>query len=170
MCNYCLKVTSLSWIFWRIGGHYLEPQKKLFRTTCLILTVCGFRECVYGDKVVNNICYLAMFNLCPDMKPWSSHSYCEAYNNLNINEDWLAEYVLALVFLVVTHGMEWYSVVGMEDTCSDLVLYVAQCCTVVPSHVTSYCSTVTSCVVARLTLKPLAGTTITNPSCFTGAL
>ena len=82
----------------------------------------------------------------------------------------MAEYVLALVFLVVTHGMEWYSVVGMDDTFSDLVLCVAQCCTVVPSHVASYCSTVTSCVVVRLTLKPPAGTTITNPSCFTGAL
>ena len=40
-----------------------------------------------------------MFNLYPDMKPSSSHSYCETYNNLNMNEDWLAEYVLALVFL-----------------------------------------------------------------------
>lgn len=33
----------------------MEIQKKLFLTTCVALTVCGFRECVYGDKVVNNI-------------------------------------------------------------------------------------------------------------------
>lgn len=50
MCKNYLKMIALCWNITYKGEHHLEIQKKLFPTTCVTHTVCGFRECVYDDN------------------------------------------------------------------------------------------------------------------------